>query len=131
MIWTENRCRKDVIEQINISIKYEGYIKRQMEQVHQFKKLEKRKIPATIDYDDVSNLRKRSQTEIERDSTGEYRAGVQNIGRFPCGYLGAAGVFENQKSGLIYQVILKRVTFVVSLRKYNVPALSVCMGCKM
>ncbi len=43
MIWTQKPLPEDVIEQINISIKYEGYIKRQMEQVHQFKKLEKRK----------------------------------------------------------------------------------------
>lgn len=56
---------EDVIEQINISIKYEGYIKRQMEQVHQFKKLEKRKIPATIDYDDVSNLRKEARQKLK------------------------------------------------------------------
>lgn len=47
----------DVIEQINISIKYEGYIERQKEQVEQFKKLEKRKIPSELNYDDVSNLR--------------------------------------------------------------------------
>lgn len=56
---------EDVIEQINISIKYEGYIKRQMEQVHQFKKLEKRKIPAAIDYDDVSNLRKEARQKLK------------------------------------------------------------------
>lgn len=38
-------------EQVNINIKYDGYIKRQLKQVEQFKKLEKKKIPENIDYD--------------------------------------------------------------------------------
>lgn len=46
-----------VKEQVNINIKYEGYIKRQLKQVEQFKKLENKKIPADIDYDDVGSLR--------------------------------------------------------------------------
>ena len=47
----------EVIEQVNISIKYEGYIRRQEKQVEQFKKLEKKKIPANINYDEVKSLR--------------------------------------------------------------------------
>ena len=47
----------DVIEQININIKYDGYIKRQLKQVEQFKKIEKKKIPAGIDYEDIKKLR--------------------------------------------------------------------------
>jgi tRNA uridine 5-carboxymethylaminomethyl modification enzyme len=54
----------DVIEQINISIKYQGYIERQSQQVEQFKKLEKRHIPVDIDYDDVSNLRKEARQKL-------------------------------------------------------------------
>jgi len=48
---------KSVVEQINISIKYEGYIERQIRQVDQFKKMEKRKISELIDYNDVKSLR--------------------------------------------------------------------------
>ena len=48
---------EEVIEQINISIKYEGYIERQIRQVKQFKKLEKKLIPENLDYNDVSSLR--------------------------------------------------------------------------
>jgi tRNA uridine 5-carboxymethylaminomethyl modification enzyme len=55
---------EDVIEQINISIKYQGYIERQSQQVEQFKKLEKRRIPVDIDYDDVSNLRKEARQKL-------------------------------------------------------------------
>lgn len=47
----------EIIEQININLKYEGYIKRQKKQVEQFKKLETKKIPENIDYDDVKSLR--------------------------------------------------------------------------
>lgn len=49
---------EDVIEQVNINIKYDGYIKRQLHQVEQFKKLEAKKIPETIVYEDIHNLRK-------------------------------------------------------------------------
>ena len=49
--------RFDVQEQVNINIKYDGYITRQLKQVEQFKKLEKRQIPADINYDDVKSLR--------------------------------------------------------------------------
>ncbi|EOS72291.1 tRNA uridine 5-carboxymethylaminomethyl modification enzyme MnmG [Dorea sp. 5-2] len=49
--------REEVIDQVDISIKYEGYINRQMKQVEQFKKLENKKIPDDIDYDMVKSLR--------------------------------------------------------------------------
>lgn len=51
------KLRGDIQEQVNINIKYEGYIKRQLKQVEQFKKLEKKQIPADINYDEVKSLR--------------------------------------------------------------------------
>ena len=48
---------EDVIEQVNINIKYEGYIKRQQSQVAQYKRLENKVIPEDIDYHDVKSLR--------------------------------------------------------------------------
>ncbi len=47
----------DVTEQVEIDIKYDGYIKRQLKQVEQFQKLEQRRIPEDLDYDDVGSLR--------------------------------------------------------------------------
>ena len=47
----------EVIEQVNINIKYDGYIKRQQRQVEQFKKLENKKIPEEINYDEIQSLR--------------------------------------------------------------------------
>ena len=49
--------REDVREQVNINIKYDGYIRRQMKQVEQFKKLEKKMIPGNINYDAIKSLR--------------------------------------------------------------------------
>ena len=51
------KLSEEVMEQIDINIKYDGYIKRQMKQVEQFKKLENRRIPENIDYDKVPSLR--------------------------------------------------------------------------
>lgn len=55
----------DVIEQVNINIKYDGYIKRQIKQVEQFKKIENKKIPENIDYDDVSSLRLEARAKLK------------------------------------------------------------------
>ena len=49
--------RYDIREQVNINIKYDGYITRQLKQEEQFKKLESKKIPEDMDYDQVKSLR--------------------------------------------------------------------------
>ena len=54
----------DVIEQVEIEIKYEGYIERQQKQVAQFKKMEKRLIPSDIDYNDISSLRLEARQKL-------------------------------------------------------------------
>ena len=64
----------DVQEQVNINIKYEGYIKRQLSQVKQFKKMEKKRIPEDIDYEDVGSLRieaKQKLSKIRPSSIGQ------------------------------------------------------------
>ena len=55
----------EVIEQININIKYDGYIKRQIKQVEYFKKLEKKRIPEDFDYDDVGSLRLEARQKLK------------------------------------------------------------------
>ena len=65
---------KEVCEEVNINLKYEGYIKRQKRQVEQFKKLEKRKIPHDIDYHDITNLRLEAiqkLSDIRPESVGQ------------------------------------------------------------
>ncbi|MCI8951182.1 MAG: tRNA uridine-5-carboxymethylaminomethyl(34) synthesis enzyme MnmG [Lachnospiraceae bacterium] len=57
---------EDVKTQVNINIKYEGYINRQKQQVAQFKKLESKKIPADFDYSKVSSLRKEAIQKLNR-----------------------------------------------------------------
>ena len=56
----------DVQEQVNIEIKYEGYIKRQMQQVAQFKKLEGKKLPENFDYAQVNSLRKETVQKLNK-----------------------------------------------------------------
>ena len=55
----------DVVEQVEIEIKYEGYIKRQLQQVEQFKKMENKLIPDTINYDEVQNLRNEAVQKLK------------------------------------------------------------------
>ena len=56
---------EDVCEQVEINIKYDGYIRRQMKQVEQFKKLEQKKIPEDIDYEEVGSLRIEARQKLE------------------------------------------------------------------
>lgn len=56
---------EDVAEQVNINIKYEGYISRQLKQVENFKKLEKKKLPEEMDYDDVPSLRTEARQKLK------------------------------------------------------------------
>ncbi len=64
----------DVEEEVNIKIKYEGYIKQQMNQVSQFKKMENKLLPEDIDYNEINNLRieaKQKLTNIRPVSIGQ------------------------------------------------------------
>lgn len=54
----------DVREQVNIHIKYEGYINRQEKQVRQFKKLERKLLPDDIDYEKITNLRNEARQKL-------------------------------------------------------------------
>jgi len=56
----------DVIEQVEIELKYEGYIERQLRQVEQYKKMEKKKIPENLDYDDVPSLRLEARQKLKK-----------------------------------------------------------------
>ena len=55
----------DVIEQVNINIKYEGYIDRQLRQVEAFKKLEEKKLSKTIDYSSINGLRLEARQKLD------------------------------------------------------------------
>ncbi len=56
----------DVTEQVEIELKYEGYIRRQMSQVAQFKKMEHKKIPAEIDYDAIPSIRIEARQKLKQ-----------------------------------------------------------------
>ncbi len=56
----------EVTEQVNIELKYEGYIKRQLLQVEQYKKLESKRIPEELDYESLTNLRLEARQKLSR-----------------------------------------------------------------
>ena len=56
----------DVGEQVNINIKYDGYLQRQLRQVEQFKRLEMRKLPEDLDYDAVPSLRTEARQKLRQ-----------------------------------------------------------------
>ncbi len=60
------KLKWDVIEQVEINIKYSGYISRQLRQVEQFKKIEKKKIPDTLIYDEISGLRIEAKQKLAK-----------------------------------------------------------------
>jgi tRNA uridine 5-carboxymethylaminomethyl modification enzyme len=64
----------DVTEEVEIQIKYEGYIEKQLQQVEQFKKLEEKKIPGYIDYNEIPGLRieaRQKLSKIKPDNIGQ------------------------------------------------------------
>lgn len=58
--------KQDVCEQVNINVKYDGYIKRQLKQVEEFNKLEKKKIPEDFDYSKIKGLRIEAMQKLEK-----------------------------------------------------------------
>ena len=62
----EKKLPADVIEQVEIEIKYEGYIIRQKRQVEQYKKMETKKIPENLDYDEVPSLRLEARQKLKQ-----------------------------------------------------------------
>ena len=54
----------ELCQQVEISIKYEGYMKRQLKQVEQFKKMEHKKIPESLDYNNIQSLRKEARQKL-------------------------------------------------------------------
>lgn len=57
---------REVIEQVSISIKYEGYLDKQMQQIAQFKRMEERKLPDNIDYDKIGGLSTEARQKLAR-----------------------------------------------------------------
>lgn len=61
-----HKLPRDIEEEVTITVKYAGYIKRQMSQVNQFKKLEQRKLPEDINYDDIYGLRIEARQKLSK-----------------------------------------------------------------
>ena len=62
----KEQCVSDIAEQVEISVKYEGYIQRQQKQVEEFRRTENVKIPVNIDYNTITGLRIEAQQKLAR-----------------------------------------------------------------
>jgi tRNA uridine 5-carboxymethylaminomethyl modification enzyme len=56
---------KDIIKQVEVTLKYEGYIKKQLQQVEKFKALEEKRLPENIDYNNIDSLRLEARQKLE------------------------------------------------------------------
>ena len=94
---TRPKLEDGVREQVNINIKYEGYIKRQKKQVEQFKKLENRRIPKDICYDEIQSLRKEAVQKLKLYEPLSIGQASRISGVSPGRYFSAAGLPGEQK----------------------------------
>ena len=83
----------DVKQQVEINLKYEGYIKRQMKQVEQFKKLEAKKIPEDLDYEKVGSLRIEARQKLEEYRPVSIGQASRITGRYIC-IIGISGTVQ-------------------------------------
>ena len=90
---------KDVCDQVNINIKYEGYIRRQAQQVRQFKKLENKKIPVDIDYQKVNSLRIEAVQKLEAVRPASIGQASRISGGSPADITGVMGYLETLRGG--------------------------------
>lgn len=89
---------EEVREQVNILIKYDGYISRQIKQVESFKKLEKKKIPEGFDYDEVPSLRIEARQKLKLYSPTSIGQASRISGVSPADVFGIAGVHGTDES---------------------------------
>ncbi len=84
---------EDVQEQVNINIKYDGYIKRQMKQVEQFKKMEEEENPGEHHYDEIQSLRIEAKQKLNLYRPINIGQASRFSGVSPADIFGSAGVF--------------------------------------
>ena len=70
MIRTVRTCPADAAEQVEISVKYAGYIQRQRKQVEDFRKMESRRLPPDLDYDSIQGLRLEAREKLSAGPPG-------------------------------------------------------------
>ena len=75
-------------EQVEIRVKYAGYIERQMRDVEQYRKLQSRPLPLDLDYNEVDSLRLEARQKLNAVKAAEFRSGGSYFGRFTGGYHG-------------------------------------------
>ncbi|MBU7594130.1 tRNA uridine-5-carboxymethylaminomethyl(34) synthesis enzyme MnmG [Metabacillus halosaccharovorans] len=65
LVPSEQEVDSDVSEQVEIQVKYEGYIEKSLQQVEKLKKMENKKVPENIDYDDINGLASEARQKLK------------------------------------------------------------------
>lgn len=92
-------------EQVQIQVKYEGYIKMQKAQVDGFKKLENKILPQDMDYNDLKGLRIEARQKLNKFKPYSVRTSIKNIRGFTCRHFSFTYIFRAKKSkkGVIWK----------------------------
>lgn len=95
--------------EIEVRIKYDGYIKKQVSQVRKMKKLENKKLPETVDYNGIGGLRLEARQKLSGDKTVDGRTGEPDIRGITGGYKRTAGISRKRKEteSLIFKEKIK------------------------
>ena len=111
----------DVAEQVNINLKYEGYIERQLRQVEHFKKLESKIIPDDIDYNEITGLRKEAMQKLNKMKPRSIGQASRNFRSITCRYFSSSCLYGTvQKKKDVRRKYLDRSEFQKILKEINV-----------
>ena len=86
-----------VRERVEVEIKYAGYIKKQLAQVEQMRRLERKELPPDVDYKTIAGLRLEAQEKLQQDPAAESGTGLPDFRGQPGGYIGAADLAVPEK----------------------------------
>ena len=90
---------KEVMEQVGINIKYEGYLKRQMAQIEQFKRMEERKLPGDIDYKNIHGLSLEARQKLDNQKPQSLGQASRILGVSPADISVLLIYLESRKRG--------------------------------
>lgn len=84
---------------MEVEIKYEGYIRRQKSQIDEMRRLEGKRLPKELDYQEIHGISSEAQEKLNRVRPGKYRPGLPDFRRQPGGYFSTADLAQPERKG--------------------------------
>ena len=113
---------REAVEQVEIAIKYQGYIEHQQEEIEKQKRHENTAIPANFDYSKVSGLSNEVRAKLEQHRPVSIGQASRISGVTPCSDFNYSGKFEKTRDVETWEVIFRKkraVTFFISFRSFH------------